>query len=363
MTTEPVQRKLHFILEDHYGIKPKDNFTFSYFSMANEVFFLTDKNGKRYVLKNCLKNRAPALIAAELALIEHLNANGCGAPVALPAKDGAKALEYNGDTYVMTRHMKGKSLSWNVKLRRRHFLGAIEGMARYHRAASTLDPAIDTDRIKSWEYQRTLDWVENLKTELQADTSGRASVRNMLGIIDDYRELARTLPEHLPLDKVEQCERLMIHGDFHAFNVMYRFGRFHACYDFDFIRRDLKLFDICWHMNFVARRFYRKVFGDKIWSPEFNPSPEQVLDIETKALAWFARHYRRFWKLSDLEISLLPGMKRALALYNLRFFSLEHAEEECLEHHQWFSWQLKTIREREATYRQAVAAVIAGARS
>jgi hypothetical protein len=23
MTTEPVQRKLHFILEDHYGIKPR----------------------------------------------------------------------------------------------------------------------------------------------------------------------------------------------------------------------------------------------------------------------------------------------------------------------------------------------------
>ena len=117
MTTEPVQLKLQFVLEK-YGIKPRANFKFSFFSMANEVFFLTDTKGRKLVLKNCLKNRSPELLAVEVAIMDHLRANGCGAAEVVKTKDGESFVAYNGDYWMMTGFLPGHMPSWNVRLKK-----------------------------------------------------------------------------------------------------------------------------------------------------------------------------------------------------------------------------------------------------
>jgi Ser/Thr protein kinase RdoA (MazF antagonist) len=360
MTTEPVQRKLHFVLEK-YGIRPVKNFTFSYFSMANEVFFLQDTNNRRLVLKNCLKNRSRVLLEAEIKLAAHLNANGCGAPEAVPAADGNPIVEMDGDFYLMTKHMKGHMPLWNKGLKDWHYRGAITGLAKYHRAVSSLDPSIDTDRIKTCEYERTLEWTERLASDLEADASGRQSVDKMRSIIGAYLDLARRLREYLPPKEAARCETLMVHGDFHAFNVVYRRKRFHACYDFDFIRRDLKIFDIVWTLGFVQRRFYFRRYGAKMRDDAFMPDLEGVKQVELDSLRWFVRIYRKTWKLSQTEIRLLPGMQAAMALYNLRFFSLAHSEEECMEHFGWYDWILKGLTFYEIPRKNAARLVSAEA--
>lgn len=356
MTTEPVQRKLHFIFEK-YGIRPRRNCAFSYFSMANEVYFVTDSKNRRYVLKNCLKNRSRTLLEAEIAVMEHLNANGCGAPVVVPAADGSRIVEYDGDFFLMTKHLRGHMPSWDERLKAWHYRGAIDGLASYHRAVSSLDPSVDTDRIKTCDYDRTLEWTQGLAAELEADASGRESVSKMRTIIGAYVDLARRLPELLPPDRAAGCERLMVHGDFHPFNVVYRLRSFAACYDFDFIRRDLKLFDIAWTLGFAKRRFYIREYGKKALEEGFRPEPGDVAGIELDSLRWFARTYRKTWRLSKEEILLLPGMQSAVALHNLRFFSLAHSDEECLEHFGWYRWMLEQERLTGDAFREAARTV------
>lgn len=357
MTTEPVQVKLQYVLEK-YGIRVRDNFKFSFFSMANEVFFLTDQKGRKFVLKNCLKNRTKELLSVEAEVCRHLNAHDCGAPEVVPALDGSPVVEYNGDVWMMYAHLKGKTPTWSRPLRFWHLRGSITGLARYHRAVSTLDPALDTGRIRSYDYERITAWLEDLKSQLAADTSGRASVEKMRPLVDQYLDLARGLPSLYPSDQIERCEKLMIHGDFHAFNIMFRWFRFSSCYDFDFIRRDTKLPDVLWTLQFYQRYLYRKRFGNKVWQQGFQPDLEAVRGVETTALGQFVKLYNKTYRLTREEVALLPGMRHSLALYNVRFFSLKNSEEECLEHFGWFEWQWQNLQRTDEVYRQVVADVL-----
>jgi Ser/Thr protein kinase RdoA (MazF antagonist) len=346
--------KLQFVLEK-YGIRPRGNFPFSYFSMGNEVFFLRDeKKNRRLVLKNCLKNRSRDLLAVEARVIDHLRAHGCGAPEVVPALDGSPFVEYNGDFWIMYGHLKGRTPTWRTRLRTWHLRGAVTGLATYHKAISNLDPAVDTGRIRSYQHDRVLAWTEALAAELAADTSGRTSVDKMRTLIPAYVDLARSMADLLPAEAVARCEELMIHGDFHSFNSMYRGFRFSACFDFDFLRRDLKLADVVWTLRFIQNRFYRKRYGEAVRKPGFEAPLDEVRQIEAQALLWFVKVYNRTYRLTRDEVALLPGMQAALALYNLRFFSLKHSEEECLDHHGWFDWQLKKIQRTEEAYRAAV---------
>ena len=238
MTTEPIQRKLQFVLEK-YGIEPKENIKFSYFSMANEVFFINDEKHNKFVLKNCMKNNSLNLLNAEISLINHLNKNGCRCPEVIKDINNNSVIEYNGDFFVMYRHINGEFMTWNKKIKQYHLNGAIEGLAKYHKAVSNIDKNIDTDRIKSYNYTEIQNRCNNLKKTLSNDKSGRKSVQLMLEIIDDIIFFARKLPEFFDSSDLDNLDKTMVHGDFHPWNCVYRFYKFFGCYDFDFIRRDL----------------------------------------------------------------------------------------------------------------------------
>jgi len=357
MTVEPVQVKLQFVLEK-YGLRPRANFPFSFFSMANEVFFVTDDRGRRFVLKNCLKNRTKELLEVEAAVCDHLRAHGCGAPVVVPAKDGSRVVEYNGDVWMLYEHLAGWSPTWNRPLARWQLRESVRGLARYHRAVSTLDPQLDTGRIRSYDHERILAWVLDLQRQLDADTSGRASVEKMRPLVAWFRSVAEDLPRRLPRDQVDQVEHLMIHGDFHAFNVMFRWRRFSACYDFDFLRRDTKLPDVLWTLQFHQRHLYKKRFGKKLHEPGFVLPLDAVREVEAQGLRDFLRWYRSIYRLSAAELALLPGMRYSQALWTLRFFSLTNSEEECLEHAGWFQWQKDSLERTETTYQEVIDQVL-----
>ena len=86
----------------------------------------------------------------------------------------------------------------------------------------------------------------------------------------------------------------------------------------------------------------------------FSPDLAAVRTLEAQALRHFVKVYNRTYSLTKDEVALLPGMRASLALYNLRYFALKNSEEECLEHHSWFDWQLTWLERIDETYRQAV---------
>lgn len=344
MTIEPVQSKLRFVLEK-YDIFPKENISLCFFSMANEVFFIKDAKKNKFVLKNCMKNNSSELLTIEIALMKRLNENGCRCPEVVSDKNGKRIVEYNGDYFILYKYLEGEKLDWNKKIKNYHLSESVAGLAKYHKAVSPLDKTYDTDRIKSYESEKIIQWAESLKKVLTDDKSGRTSFKTMLGIIEKILYYSKSFSNYISLETIDNLENLMIHGDFHPWNCSFKFRKFYACFDFDFIRRDLKIFDISWALMILKRRFYIRHFGNKVFQKDFTPAKEDFYAIETKVLHWFLDHYRKNYIISDEEIHYLPAMEIARFLFIVRFFKPENSEEECVRHVDWFKKVLSNLDE------------------
>lgn len=344
MTTEPVQSKIRFVLEK-YDIFPKENVSLCFFSMANEVFFIKDSKKNKFVLKNCMKNNSFDLLNTEIELMKHLNNNGCRCPEVVPDKKGNSIIPYNGDYFILYKYLEGEKLDWNKKVKNYHLSESAAGLAKYHKAVASLDKNLDTARIKSYQYEKILEWAESLKKVLTDDKSGRPSFKTMLEIIEKILFYAKFFTNYISYDAIDKLENLMIHGDFHPWNCSFKYRKFYSCYDFDFIRRDLKIFDVSWALMILKRRFYIKHFGNKVFQKDFIPPKEDFYAIETKVLQWFIERYRNNYTISDEELYYLPAMEIAKFLFIVRFFKPENSEEECVRHTEWFKKVLSNLND------------------
>jgi Ser/Thr protein kinase RdoA (MazF antagonist) len=355
MTQEAVQRKIQFVLKK-YGISPTRNILLNFFSMSNEIFFI-ESGRKHYVLKNCMKKRDHELLGVEIALMKHLNENGCPTFVPVPDLKGNDIVEYNGDLYLMTQKMGGRYITWNMQKKKYMFTESFRGLAQYHKAVATLPEKYDTDLIKTYEHDRTMQWITDLEKEVTADKSGRESVKRMLAIIDDISGIARTMQDILTDDVINRCETLMVHGDFHFYNCTFHGRWFYGCHDFDFIRRDLKIFDITWLVMVLGFNFYRMKYGEGIFEDGWEPGEDEQAATLVQIYSWFKQYYFKIYSFNETELKLLPEMEKAMLLFSVRFFKLSNSEEECLKHVDWFEWQCANIDKKTRIIRSALESV------
>lgn len=83
-----------------------------------------------------------------------------------------------------------------------------------------------------------------------------------------------------------------------------------------------------------------------------------MLQLITGALRLMVSQYRRYTQLSDAELRLLPLFAKALPLYTVRFFNIRNSEAECLDHIQWFSYQLDQKELDQQVLKDAIEQVI-----
>lgn len=344
MTQEPVQRKLQFVLEK-YGIKPKNNILLNYFSMGNEIFYINSDTNK-FVLKNCIKKRSIDKILVEIELMKYLNANGCPSLEVVPDLNGNQIVEYNGDFYLMTRFIQGKSLQWNTPKKKYMFTESLKGLAIYHKTVSSFDKTIDTDLIKSFNHEALLKLFIDLKNDLFNDKSQRESISRMKNIIDKIIYFIKQMQGILTKDVIDKCEKLMIHGDFHFYNIIFRSNKFYACYDFEFIRRDLKIFDISWLMTVIRTHYFKMRFGKKFYNKDFKISDKDELELKIKSFKWLKKYYLPIYSLNETELKTLPFFEIVRFIYWSLFFKISNSEEECLHHVDWFEYQLDNMEKQ-----------------
>lgn len=360
MSEAPVQRRLQFVLRD-YGKRPTENIVLNYFGLANEVFTITTHDGK-FVIKNCFKNNTAELVAVEAALIEHLTNQGVPTPKLVPTKKGEPFLFYDGHHYLMSEFLDGHAPTWEEPLTEVLVAESMKAMAEFHDATESFVPPYDTGRIEAFDFSRIRAWFANLQEQLETDSSHRQSVLLMKALLHRYNALLLELESECAKQDLSVLQRTFIHGDLHCFNLIYdrERTRYIGIIDFDFIRTDYRLVDFLWSSRSVLWGYViPKTYGAQAMVEEFDPPAEDMLPLTIDVFEIMVAHYRKHTRLSDAELRLLPLFAKALPLYTVRFFSLLNSEAECLDHLQWFTYQLDQLESDVNVLRAAIDQVIA----
>ncbi|WP_064608463.1 phosphotransferase enzyme family protein [Photobacterium sp. J15] len=340
MSAEPVQRRLQFVL-DAYQKYPNDNVTLCYFGMANEVFIVPTKEGK-YVLKNCFKSNTRELITNEVALIDHLNRNGCPTPAIIKDKNGNPFLEFDGQFYVMTEFIPDMTYNWSSDIPDKAHKETVRALADFHKATKNFDEPYPGLRVGFLDMQACRNWLSGLQQQIEVADKSRASVAKMAELLPQYFALLNKLEDEISTLDLSVLEKCYIHGDLHCFNLFYdQEGNFTQVIDFDFSRYDYRLADIFWSSRIFFFRELKKRYSRKeLDSDDFELAEDEAVEILSKIWRMVISEYRKSTSLSAQELSFVHLFVKAVPLYIVRFFELTNSEEECLEHLEWFEWEL-----------------------
>ncbi len=340
MYYEPVQMRLMFVLE-RYGKQPLSDFLLSHSSCANEVFSFDAQDG-RFFLKNCLKNNSAELLGLETDFGVHLRAQGVGCPEVVTTPDGAGMVEYNGLLFQLTRAFPGESAKWSDTLQPWHASETFTALGALHKAAASFDACRDSPRIKSYQLDKIERWLQQLAETLQ-QAPQRAVAQQMLELIPCYLNELTALRAPVAA-MLEDAQIQMIHGDFHCYNAFFADQRYVGCCDFDFIRRDLRLFDICWCWRSLFNYFYLvDAYGVDVDDADFNPPESELQAINDQMLSDAIAGYRQHNELPDQELRHLPTMMKLMPLTEVQFFDLSNSDEECRQHLAWFNHSLERV--------------------
>jgi len=360
MAGEPVQRRLQYVLE-HFDKQSIDNVVLNYFSLANEVYTITTREG-RFVVKNCFKNNSRELVANEAALIQFLNDHQVSCPKLIPTRTGALFLEYDGQFFIMNEFVDGSVPKWHDQLNESLMRETMHAMADFHRATEYFEPPFEPHRMAALAIPQATQWLNNLQPSLVQDRSGRQSVALMLTIVDELLQHGATLQAKLETIDLSVLKKVFIHGDLHCFNLIFSADHQHynAILDFDFIREDYRLVDFFWATRSMIRGYwFEALYGFSPRAHEDRVSDAQLQAATSRAVAFMIDSYRAYHSLPDAEIRLLPLFAEALPFYTVRFFKLSNSEEECLDHASWFRHQLdtmaQTVRHLEVAVEQFLA--------
>jgi len=352
MAAEPVQRRLHFVL-DAYQKYPNENVTLCYFGMANEVFIVPTREGK-YVLKNCFKSNTHELISNEVALIEHLNQYGCPTPAIVADKTGAPFLEFDGSYYVMTEFVSDMTYNWESDIPDKAHQETVHALADFHKASRNFVEPYPGLHIQFLDMPKCQSWLEALKNQIDTADKSRKSVVKMAGLLPQLIALSNRLEGEMSTLGLSVLEKCYIHGDLHCFNLFYdQDGNYTRVIDFDFSRYDHRLTDIYWSSRiFFFRELRKKYSREELNSEDFEAPTDVVEQILYDNWRMIVSEYRKTSELAAEELSFIHLFVKAVPLYIARFFKLTNSEEECLRHIEWFEWELSRI-EKDSQLLQA----------
>lgn len=343
MAAEPVQRRLQFVL-DEYQIYPNDNVTLCYFGMANEVFIVPTKDGK-YVLKNCFKSNTIELISNEIALIEHLNQHGCPTPKIVPTKAGKPFLDFDGEIYLMTEYCPDQTYNWSSDIPLKAHRETVHAQADFHNATQNFvepNPGLRGEFLAMGESR---EWLNEIDAQLAEIEATRKSVGQMAELVPRLTALVDRLESEMSQLDLTPLVKCYIHGDLHCFNLFYdQENNYSSVIDFDFSRYDHRLMDIYWSSRILYFREMRKRFTiEELKSDHFEPPEAVVEDILYGNWKMIIEEYRRHAELPAQELALIHLFVKAVPLYIMKYFNFTNSEAECLEHIDWFEWELSQI--------------------
>jgi len=211
-------------------------------------FFLATAQGKFVVRRHNLSEEA---VAYEYQVLEYLQQCGFPAPrMLLNSKDRAW-VSLDGALYSVYEFTEGycpTNYLWSPAARREMLAQCGRTLGEYHRAVAGLAPATyKWNGYRSTEHRRWRegDWfrqvLADIRPLLQKPTANRPGddfVRSRIDAIEQMLDLESVVEQRSDLSKV------VIHGDYSPWNVLFRPGQPPLVLDFNESRLDLKIYDV-----------------------------------------------------------------------------------------------------------------------
>jgi len=215
----------------HYDLGAPRSVRAASHGAVNETAFVELDSGRVVVRRN-QRRLGRASLALRHRLLAHLRARGFPAPRLLAARSGETAVEVGGRLFELFVFVDGDDFNPE---RPAHLAGAGAILARYHRAVADFPdpPPPDAPRYPPSTLNRL---------------SERLIERDVMGELSEplrwYDLRAAALSAVLPDPAYAALPQLLIHGDIHRDNLLFRGDAVAALLDFDQVTCDARIVDL-----------------------------------------------------------------------------------------------------------------------
>ena len=199
--------------------------------LVNETIFVETSRG-RYVVRRNQHKIGRASILLRHRLLTWLRARGFPAPRLIAARSGETALELDGRIFELCTFIDGDEFNPD---RPAHLVGTGTLLARYHDAVVGFPspPPSQGPRYAPLSLHGLIERV------MQRDVMG-----DLIELLSWYDRRAADLQRLLPEHAYAALPSLLIHGDMHRDNLIFRGDTVVALIDFDQVTIDARLVDL-----------------------------------------------------------------------------------------------------------------------
>lgn len=226
LTTADVTRALkYYDLGTIRSVRPASH------GVVNETAFVETSIG-RYVMRRNQRATGRRALRLRHNLLNWLRARGFPSPRLVPAANGDNAVEIDGRIFEVFTFIDGDE--FNID-RPAHISGTGSILARYHRAVEDF-PCVPPPEPARYNPGSLVGLIERL---MQRDVMGELTEP-----LNWYDRRTSDLRRVLPEEAYAALPRLLIHGDMHRDNVIFRGDTVAALIDFDQVTIDARIVDL-----------------------------------------------------------------------------------------------------------------------
>lgn len=226
LTIGDVQRALqHYDLGTVRSVRPASH------GAVNETAFVETSVG-RYVVRRNQRSLGRANLELRHQLLQWLRTHAFPSPRLVPARNGATAVEVDGRIFEVFTFIDGDE--FNID-RPAHISGTGGILARYHRTVANF-PHLPPRQAPRYNPASLLGLVERL---MHRDIMGE-----LTELLNWYDRRAAALRRMLPDEAYAALPHVLIHGDMHRDNVIFRGDAVAALIDFDQVTVDARMVDL-----------------------------------------------------------------------------------------------------------------------
>ncbi|MCS6882796.1 MAG: homoserine kinase [Oscillochloridaceae bacterium] len=301
LTPGDVKRALqHYDLGTVRSVRPASH------GAVNETAFVETSSG-RYVVRRNQRATGWGKIELRHRLLNWLRIRGFPSPRLIPARNGDNAVEVDGRVFEVFTFIDGDE--FNID-RPAHISGTGSILARYHRTVADF-PHLPPPEAPRYNPGSLLGLIERL---MQRDIMGELAEP-----LNWYDRRAAYLRSVLPDEAYADLPHVLIHGDMHRDNVIFRGDAVAALIDFDQVTVDARIVDLADALvDFTVGATPPDWFPWGVYAGPLDPQRARLLlegyhtiapltDAERKALPvlveviWLQGNLRRVLGTSDAE--------------------------------------------------------------
>lgn len=209
---------------------------------VNDNWIVSTNRGRYFLKRRHSDLRNAELIRAQHAFIRHLRRSGFPAPEIFAIRSGETLLIEGGEYYEIQQYITGKPYD---RTNAAHFTAAAAALGRYHASAQDFTSE-DLLSLVSWYCPI------NLKTNLAllAQEMKSGTDKAIAHLLSQFASHANDLSSRL--SSCEELPQIIIHGDYHAGNLIFKDDEIVGVVDFDKACRQARVVELAEALIFFA---------------------------------------------------------------------------------------------------------------